>query len=121
VNIDVSRNDPWNINKNQFNQIQFNKSTEVLAMIINENIPDHDLCKFIVNAILFFRQLNIQHLIIYDYQGNNKIEDPESSITEGGGAIISIIGFGHYLPSSMFRSCRRKLKIVCYSRLYQSA
>jgi hypothetical protein len=52
-------------------KIQFNKSTEVLAIIINERIPEIDLWKFIINAILFFRKLNIQHLIIYDYEGND--------------------------------------------------
>ncbi|CAF3976900.1 unnamed protein product, partial [Rotaria sp. Silwood2] len=36
VNIDVSRNDPWNINNDQMNKIKFNKPTEVLALIINE-------------------------------------------------------------------------------------
>jgi hypothetical protein len=71
VNIDVSRNDPRSLNRNQIDRIQFNKPTDVLAIIINEHIPDNDLCKFIVNAILFFRTLNIQHLIIYDYQGND--------------------------------------------------
>jgi hypothetical protein len=71
VNIDVTRNDPWNINNNHVDKIQFNKPTEVLAIIINERIPDIDLWKFIVNAILFFRKLNIQHLIIYDYEGND--------------------------------------------------
>jgi len=71
VNIDVTRNDPWNINNNYLDKIQFNKPTEVLAIIINEHISDNDLCKFIVNTILFFRKLNIQHLIIYDYKGKN--------------------------------------------------
>lgn len=73
VNIDVTRNDLWNINNNnQVDKIQFNKTTDVLAIIINEHISDNDLCKFIVNAILFFRKLNIQHLIIYDYEGMNE-------------------------------------------------
>jgi len=71
VNIDVIRKDPWNINNNHINKIKFNKPTEVIAIIVNEQISDNDLCKFIVNSILFFRNLNIQHLIIYDYQGNN--------------------------------------------------
>ena len=70
VNIDVIRNDPRNgIASSSSEKIQFNKPTDVLAIIINEHIPDNDLCKFLVNAILFFRRLNIQHLIIYDYQG----------------------------------------------------
>lgn len=72
VNIDVTRNDFWNVNNQQIDKIQFNKTADVLAIIINEHIPDNDLCKFIVNAILFFRQLNIQHLIIYDYEGNHR-------------------------------------------------
>ncbi len=70
VNIDVSRNDPWNSDQQPKEKIQFNKPTEVLAIVVNEHIPDRDLCKFIVNSILFFRKLNIQHLIIYDYEGN---------------------------------------------------
>lgn len=77
VNIGVSRNDPRNegispsssSSSSSNERIQFNKPTDVLAIIINEQIPDDDLCKFIVNAILFFRTLNLQHLIIYDYQG----------------------------------------------------
>ena len=56
VNIDVSRNDPLNLNKNQIDKIQFNKPTEVLAIIINEHIPDNDLCKFIVNSIFVFKR-----------------------------------------------------------------
>jgi hypothetical protein len=75
VNIDVSRNDPRSINKNQIDKIQFNKPTDVLAIIINEHISDNHLCKFIVNAILFFRTLNIQHLVIYDYQGYIKARE----------------------------------------------
>jgi hypothetical protein len=71
VKIDFSRNDPWNINNNYINKIKFNKPTEVMAIIINEQISDNNLCKFIVNSILFFRILNIRHLILYDYQGNN--------------------------------------------------
>ncbi|CAF3899590.1 unnamed protein product [Rotaria sp. Silwood1] len=80
VNIDVSRNDSWNINNDQFDKIQFNKSTDVLALIINERIPDIDLWKFIVNSIVFFRKLNIQHLIIYDYEGY--IKTREASIMD---------------------------------------
>ena len=50
-------------------KIQFNKPTQVVALIVNERIPDVDLCQVIVNSIVFFRRLNIEHLIIYDYQG----------------------------------------------------
>ena len=50
-------------------KIQFNKPTQVVALIVNERIPDVDLCQVIVDSIVFFRQLNIEHLIIYDYQG----------------------------------------------------
>ena len=82
VNIDVSRNDPRNERMVSSSstaaasneKIQFNKPTEVVAIIINEQIADDDLCKFLVNAILFFRTLNIQHLIIYDYQGERQRE-----------------------------------------------
>jgi hypothetical protein len=69
VNIDVTRNDPWNINNEQIAKIEFNKPTDVVAIIINEQISDNELYKLIINAILFFRKLNIQHLIIYDYEG----------------------------------------------------
>ncbi|CAF3549702.1 unnamed protein product [Adineta steineri] len=69
INIDVIRNDSWNINTSQVDKIQFNKPTKVLAIIVNEHIPDSDLWKFIVNSIIFFQNLNIQHLIIYDYEG----------------------------------------------------
>ena len=72
VKIDVIRNDPSNTNVSQMEKIQFNKPTDVLALIINERIPDVDLWKFIVNSVVFFRRLNIQHLIIYDYEGNSK-------------------------------------------------
>lgn len=72
VNIDVSRNDPWNINNNSTDKIQFNKPTDVLAIIINERIPEIDLWKFVANSILFFQKLNIKHLVIYDYEGNFK-------------------------------------------------
>ncbi|CAF1230458.1 unnamed protein product [Rotaria sordida] len=75
VNIDVSRNDLWNINNDQMSKIQFNKPTEVLALIINERIPDTDLWKFFINSIVFFRKLNIQHLIIYDYEGYIKARE----------------------------------------------
>jgi hypothetical protein len=72
VNINITPNDSSNINNNQLDKIQFNKPTEVLAIIINDHIPDTILRKFIVDSILFFRKLNIQHLIIYDYEGNNE-------------------------------------------------
>ncbi len=72
VNIGVTRNGPWNINNIQMDKIQFNKPTEVLAIIVNERIPDIDLWEVIVSSIVFFRKLNIQHLIIYDYEGNDK-------------------------------------------------
>ena len=72
VNIGVTRNGSWNINNVQMDKIQFNKPTDVLAIIVNERIPDIDLWKFMVNSIVFFRRLNIQHLIIYDYEGNNE-------------------------------------------------
>ncbi|UJR32039.1 hypothetical protein I4U23_019507 [Adineta vaga] len=75
VNIDVTRNDPSNINNSQMESIQFNKPTEVLAIIVNERIPDIDLWKFIVNSIVFFQKLNIQHLIIYDYEGYIKARE----------------------------------------------
>ena len=72
VNIDVIRNDLWNVNYNEIDKIQFSKPTEVLALIINERIPDINLYQFIINIILFFRKLNIRHLIIYDYEGKNE-------------------------------------------------
>ncbi|CAF1398688.1 unnamed protein product [Adineta ricciae] len=75
VKIDVIRNDPSNTNVSQMEKIQFNKPTDVLALIINERIPDVDLWKFIVNSIVFFRRLNIQHLIIYDYEGYIKARE----------------------------------------------
>ncbi|CAF5152838.1 unnamed protein product, partial [Rotaria magnacalcarata] len=75
VNIDVSRNDPLNITNDPMDKIQFNKPTQALAMIINERIPDIDLWKFISNSIFFFRKLNIEHLIIYDYEGYIKVRE----------------------------------------------
>ncbi|CAF4113562.1 unnamed protein product [Rotaria socialis] len=75
VNIDVSRNDPLNITNGPVDKIQFNKPTQVLAMIINERIPDSDLWKFISNSIVFFQKLNIEHLIIYDYEGYIKARE----------------------------------------------
>lgn len=69
VNIGVSRTDQWTISDDQLNNIKFNKSTDVIAVIINERIPDVDLWRFVSNLIRFFRTLNVQHLVIYDYEG----------------------------------------------------
>lgn len=78
VNIDFMWQENFWSKKNLIaEKIQFNKPTETVALIINERIPDVDLLQFIANAIIFFQQLKIQHLVIYDYQGYIKTRRAE--------------------------------------------
>ncbi|CAF4684037.1 unnamed protein product [Rotaria socialis] len=102
VNIDVSRNDPLNITNGPVDKIQFNKPTQVLAMIINERIPDSDLWKFISNSIVFFQKLNIEHLIIYDYEGYIKAR--EASIMDYVHTCDKKIQSSQLLPTIHFLS-----------------
>ncbi|CAF2119547.1 unnamed protein product [Rotaria magnacalcarata] len=102
VNIDVSRNDPLNITNDPMDKIQFNKPTQALAMIINERIPDIDLWKFISNSIFFFRKLNIEHLIIYDYEGYIKVR--EASIMDYVHTCDKKIQSAQLLPTIHFLS-----------------
>ena len=74
VNIDVTRHqDFWSQQSKTFEQIQFNKPTQVVALIFNETIPDSELSPLIINAIIFFQKMRVQQLIIYDYQGEINI------------------------------------------------
>ena len=80
VNIGVTRHPSlWTVKNPAIDKLQLNKPTDVVALIVNEQIPEIDLCPMIANSILFFRRLNIQHLIIYDYQGEH---DTELNVTD---------------------------------------
>lgn len=73
VNINLKRHQGLiSIENSSAEKLKFNKPTDAVALIINERIPESDLCQLIINSILFFRQFYIKHLIIYDYQGTRK-------------------------------------------------
>lgn len=75
VNIDVIRHAHLTMNNESF-RMEFNKPTKVVAMVFNEPIPERDISPLIVNSILFFRNLNVQHVIFYDYRGDMKKSEP---------------------------------------------
>jgi len=105
VNIDVTRND---FDENlSTDKLQFNKSTNVVAIIINETIPDEDLYKFIGNTIRFFRRFQVQHLIIYDYQGYIKVHE------------TAILDYVHAYDKKSL--CRQRTIVLfsCFAYLFQ--
>ena len=103
VNIGVTRqHNLWTVKNPDIDNLKLNKPTDVVALIVNEQIPDVDLCQIIANAILFFRRLNIQHLIIYDYQGED-LDGDRSMIAVRSRLHQSVWASDHGLRSNLWQ------------------